>query len=347
MNLRHLARLARLSPSAVSLALRGSTKVSEATRARVRDLAAKHDYRPDARIVEMMSHLRKPRDVRQQACFAVISLYDTPHPWEASRHLSLIYSGMVARATELGYRLEPLWLRAPAMTHQRFRSVLDARGIQGLISFGSPDVEQEFPAPLDHYAVVTLGLSIRTPLHRVTSHFFNDTVNALNEVHRRGYMRPGLVLGRYEDERSAHAHVSAYLGWCEHVLGPGLALPVLRMDGIEEKPMLDWMARQRPDVVVFIHRYDQVPGLQAMLRKNRVRTPRDVGVVVLSHMLDGTDFSGMQQNQPLMGAWVVELLAARIANRDFGIPAQPRTEMVEGRWIEGRTLRPRVNSTVE
>jgi hypothetical protein len=55
----------------------------------------------------------------------------------------------------------------------------------------------------------------------------------------------------------------------------------------------------------------------------------------------------MQQNQPLMGAWVVELLAARIANRDFGIPEHPRTEMVESRWIEGATLNPRANSTVD
>jgi LacI family transcriptional regulator len=339
MNLRHLARIARLSPAAVSLALRGSPKISAATRARVRELALQHDYRPDARIVEMMSHLRKPRALRQQACFAVVSLYDSPHPWEASRHLSLVYAGMNARAAELGYRLEPLWLRAPGMNHQRFRSVLDARGIQGLISFGGPDIEQEFPPMLSSYATVNLGLSIRTPLHRVTSHFFNDTVNALKEVYRRGYHRPGLVLGRYEDERGAHAHVSAYLGWCEHVLGPGQALPVLRLDQVEDVPLRDWMAQQRPDVVVFIHSYDQLPAFQAALRRNRVRAPRDVGVVVLSHILEGTDFSGMQQNQPLMGAWVVELLAARIANRDFGIPAHPRTEMVESRWIEGRTLR--------
>jgi LacI family transcriptional regulator len=347
MNLRRLAQLAGLSPSAVSLALRGSAKISTATRARVRELARQHDYRPDARIVEMMSHLRKPHAVRQQACFAVISLYDSPHPWEASRHLSLVYSGMTARASELGYRLEPLWLRARGMTYQRFRTVLDARGIQGLISFGGPDIEQEFPAPLDHYAIVTLGLSIRTPLHRVTSHFFNDTVNALKEIHRRGYQRPGLVLGRYEDERGAHAHVSAYLGWCEAVLGPGRALPVLHMEGVEERPLLDWLARQRPDVIVFIHRYDQLPAFSALLRRHRVRAPRDVGVVVLSHILEGTDFSGMQQNQPLMGAWAVELLAARIANRDFGIPAHPRIEMVESRWIEGRTLRGPRRSTVD
>ncbi len=347
MNLRHLARLAHLSPSGVSLALRGSPKISAATRARVRELARQHDYRPDARIVEMMSHLRKPREIRQQACFAVVSLYDSPQPWETSRHLSRVYAGMVARATELGYRLEPLWLRAPGMTYQRFRSVLDARGIQGLISFGGPDVDQEFPSTLDHYAIVNLGLSIRTPLHRVTSHFFNDTVNALKEVYRRGYHRPGLVLGRYEDERGAHAHVSAYLGWCEHALGAGHALPVLRMENVEEGPLLAWMARQRPDVVVFIHRYDQLAAFHGILRQHRIRAPRDVGVVVLSHILEGTEFSGMQQNQPLMGAWVVELLAARLANRDLGIPTHPRIEMVESRWIEGRTLRAPMQSTVD
>jgi|GEM_PF-2549518 len=39
-----------------------------------------------------------------------------------------------------------------------------------------------------------------------------------------------------------------------------------------------------------------------------------------------------------MSAWAVELLAARIANRDFGIPTPPRVEMVESEWIEGTSL---------
>ena len=69
MNLRHLARLANLSPSGVSLALRDSPKVSAATRRRVRLLADKLGYRADAKLVAMMSHLRQPRAVRQAECF--------------------------------------------------------------------------------------------------------------------------------------------------------------------------------------------------------------------------------------------------------------------------------------
>jgi LacI family transcriptional regulator len=345
MNVRHLAKLAGLSPSAVSLALRDSLKVSANTRKRVQTLAAREGYRPDAKLVALMTHLRQPREVRQGACFAVISFYDTPRPWENSRHLALIHDGMTQRAGELGYRLEPLWLRAPGMTHRRLRSILDARGIEGLLCFGSPDPAQEFPAELGRdLAVVTVGLSIHTPLHRVTSHFYNDTVEALERVYALGYRRPGLVLGRYEEARSGHAHSSAYLGWCEHRLGSGGALPVLRLGGVEEAPLLAWLEREGPDALVFVHLYDTLPTLREVLRRNRARLPRGLGVAVLSQIVEGSGFSGLQQNQPFMGAWAVELLAARIANRDFGIPASPRVEMVESRWVDGGSLTRRTSA---
>ncbi len=157
MNLRHLARLAGLSASAVSLALRDSPKISTATKAAVRQLAQKHGYKPDAKVVALMTHLRKPPAIRQEACFGVVSFYNHPRPWETSRHLTRIYEGMNQRATELGYRLEPLWLRAPGMTYRRLRGILDARGIEGLLCFGSPDLEQVFPDELASYAIVTIG----------------------------------------------------------------------------------------------------------------------------------------------------------------------------------------------
>lgn len=339
MNLRHLARLAELSPSAVSLALRDSPKISASTRKRVKQLAAKMGYRPDAKVVEMMSRLRKPQGVRQSACFGVISFYDSLYPWQRSRHLTRIYEGMNRRANELGYRLEALAVRAPGMTYQRLCSILDARGIEGLLCFGSPDVDQVFPPELDHYAVVTIGLSIRTPLHRVTSHFYNDTVNALNRVYELGYRRPGLIVGQYEEDRSGHAHTSAYLGWCEHRFGPHHALPVLRIDQADERSIMSWMEANRPDVVIFVHLSEMLEAFRTVLKTHNVRVPADLGVAVLSHILDGSDFSGLEQNQPLMGAWAVELLAARISNRDLGIPVNPRVEMVESRWVQGRTLR--------
>src|SRR5690349_1212960 len=112
MNVRHIAKQAGVSPSAVSLALRDSPRISDKTKTLVRRLAAEAGYTPDARIVDLMRHLRKPRAVRQQASFGVISFYDSLRPWEKSRHLTKVHEGMQRRAAELGYRLEPLWVKA-------------------------------------------------------------------------------------------------------------------------------------------------------------------------------------------------------------------------------------------
>ena len=341
MNVRHIAKLAGVSPSAVSLALRDSPRISARTKALVLKLARETGYKPDANIVQLMRHLRKPRAVRQQACFGVISFYDSLRPWEKTRHLTKIHEGMQRRAGELGFRLEPLWLGAPGMTYRRFGDILAARGIEGLLCFGSPDFAQEFPAELDGHAVVTVGLSLRTPLHRVTSHFYSNTVQALNRVHALGYRRPGLVLGTHEDTRSAYAHASAYLGWCEHELGSQAARPILRLREVEEPALTEWLVKNRPDVVVFVHLPEMIPRFRAILKRLQISIPKSLGVVVLSHEVEGTGFAGMQQNQLLMGSWAVELLAARIANRDFGIPVNPRTEMVESEWIEGESLRKR------
>jgi LacI family transcriptional regulator len=339
MNIRELAHLAQLSAAATSLALRGSPKVSAATRERVQALAKKSGYQVDARVSSVMSHFRKPEAARVAACFGVISFYPHPRPWEKSIHLQRLYDGMERRARELGYRVEPLWLRAPRMTPRRFRDILETRGIEGLLCFGSPDFDEEFPAEFDRCTAVNIGLSIRTPLHRVISHAFNDTLAALDRLHRIGYRRPGLVLSRYEEVRNGHAHASAYLGWCERRLGLAAARPILRLDQIDVASLDSWLKTEACDALIFVHPHEGLAQLQVAVKKLRVRVPQDLGVAALSQNLEGTGFSGLQENQPVMGAWAVELLVARIASRDFGRPATPRVEMVESRWIDGGSLR--------
>jgi LacI family transcriptional regulator len=339
MSVRDIAKLAGISPAAVSLALRGSPKISAATKRRVRQLANRTGYRPSTKVTELMEQVRASREPRPMGCFGVISLYDDPRPWERSEHLKRIHGSMTRRALALGYRLESLWLRAPGMTYRRVRSVLDARAIQGLLCFGSPALTDEFPAELDHYAIVTVGLSIRTPLHRVTSHIYNDTMRALEKVYQLGYRRPGLVLSPNEDIRGAHTHASAYLGWCDQKLGGAKPIPVLIVDKVEEHPLLDWIKRHQPDVIVFAHVHEALKDLGALLRKNKISVPRQLGVAAVSHFLEGTGFSGMQQNQLHMGTWAVELLLARIVHRDLGIPTHPRIEMVESQWVDGTSLR--------
>jgi hypothetical protein len=150
---------------------------------------------------------------------------------------------------------------------------------------------------------------------------------------------PGLVISRREEVRTAYA-IGAYLGWHEHMRPGEIPLPVLRLDWREAAPFAAWRQRHRPDVIVVVLLSDALPELEQLLRRARVAVPRDLGVAVMTHSLEGTGFAGLQQNQELMGTWAVDQLVARILNRDFGVPRNPHIEMVEGRWRDGRSLGP-------
>jgi DNA-binding LacI/PurR family transcriptional regulator len=339
MSTRRIAELAGLSATTVSLALRNHPKIPAATRQRVLRIAQRLGYRPNAKVAELMAQLRLAKERKQEACFGLISLYEHPRPWEQSPHFLRIHAGMTSRAEALGYRLEPFWLRAPGMTHRRLRGILDVRGIQGLLCFGSPNLDDELPREFHHYAIVTQGFSIGTPMHRVLHNVSNDMWRLLKKLHGLGYRRPGLVIGDYEGARSAHAYLCVYLGWSQLELGTSPVVPVLHLSNVEEKPLMQWYAQHRPDVMIFIHHHTLLAEFAQVLRSNRLRVPDDVGVAVVSQILEGTGFSGMESNQQLMGAWAVELLVSRIMNQDFGVPRFPRVEMVDCRWVEGSSLR--------
>lgn len=341
MSVRLIAARAGVSPSTVSLALRGSDKISAETRERIFTIAREVDYRPDARVHELMARVRGTRGQGTQACFGVMSLYPEARPWERSEHLQRIHASMARRAEALGYRLEPLWLRAPGMTQRRFREILDARGIEGLICFGSDDPLAPFPEALDHYAIVVVGLSIRTPLHRVACHFYGDAWRALDEIKAHGYRRPGMILARHEAQRTGYMHAGAYLAWCDRNLGSASAVPVLHVERSEPEPVVRWIEQHQPDAIALVHVGDAIPEFVAMLSAQGVRVPQDIGLAAVTHLVRGTGLGGMEQDQELMGARAVELLTSRILEHDLGLPHHPRIELVESQWIDGASL-PRV-----
>jgi hypothetical protein len=45
-----------------------------------------------------------------------------------------------------------------------------------------------------------------------------------------------------------------------------------------------------------------------------------------------------------MGAEGIELLIGRISLEGFGLPTQPKIELVKGYWSEGKTLRARLEA---
>src|SRR5580700_10886867 len=116
MSVRLIAQMTGVSASTVSLALRNDPKIPIATRQQVLRAAKQIGYEPNKKVAELMSHLRSSRHSKNKVSFCVFSFYDNPKPWERSPHLLRLYEGMAQRARGFGYKLEPMWLKAPDMT---------------------------------------------------------------------------------------------------------------------------------------------------------------------------------------------------------------------------------------
>ncbi len=341
MSVRSIARELGVSPTAVSLALKNSPRVSPALRAEVRRAARESGHVPNARLTELMREVRRSGAPAYRATLGLISLFPEEKPWTENPtygHLALVREGMRARAEAYGYKLEDFWVKRPGFTAARLRTILDARGVRGLLCLGSLDPEERFPAALNKFAVVTHAASIPDRLHRVVSHFAADARTLFEELLARGYSRPGLVILSSGDRRTDHLYSAAFLGHQERKFASP-AVPILRAERWNEAEFATWFSRHRPDVVV-LHQYDTyLAATMAYLARQRLKVPRDVGVALLDKNPDRARYSGICQDPTLMGAVATEMLLGRLLLRDFGSPACPKVELVQGQWNEGRTLR--------
>ncbi|MBL9207530.1 MAG: LacI family DNA-binding transcriptional regulator [Opitutaceae bacterium] len=345
MTLRAMARHLGLSATAVSLALKDSTRISAEVRRRVQDLAAAHGYVPNARLSELMREVRASATPGYRATLGAFSLYPYAEPWKEKNwaFLGEALAGATLRAQTHGYRLDYFWLKQPGFSAARLRTVLKARAIEGLFCLGSLDPEEEMPPELGEFAIVTYATSIPSPLHRVASHFARDARTLFEEVRRRGYRRPGLVIALHGDRRTDYAYSSTYLGIWDRRLQPP-PIPVLRTDVWDEAAFDRWLTEHRPDVVVLHQLPHYLEQVRRHLRQRGLRVPGDIGIALLDLNPDVTTYSGICQDPRLMGATAIEMLIGRVLLRDFGQPLHPKVELVLGAWNEGRTLRSAVET---
>lgn len=342
MSVRSLARQLGVSATAVSLALKGSSRVSSSLRERVRRAARSAGHVPNARLTELMYELRHSVRPAYRATLGVISLFPEEKPWQerpAWGHLGVFDAGARASAESHGYKLENFWLKRPGMTPARLRAILETRGIKGIICLGSLDPEETFPPALRRFAVVTQGASIPDRMHRVMSHFAADARTLFGELHRRGYRRPGLVILASGDRRTDHLYTATFLSHQERIFAPP-PVPILRAETWDAREFTTWFSRHQPDVIV-LHQYaPYLDAVEGFLAVRRLRIPRDIGIALLDLNPTPARYSGIGQDPARMGATAAELLLGRLLLRDFAFPAHPKVELVTGSWNEGKTLRP-------
>jgi LacI family transcriptional regulator len=333
-NLRRIARAARVSHTTVSLALRNHPRVSARVREKIHALAASMGYRPNALVSALMTHVRSRRRVLAHEVVAFLTGGPTRDWWKSWGNIEQNFLGARARAEQLGFRLEPLWMGPLGRDAAATSKVLHARAIRGAVMAPLPVPHEPVALEWSRCAVTALGYSFeQVPLHRATHNHVNSTVLLYRELRALGYRRIGLALARSELERVKNYWLAGVLTGRELHGGERVSHLVFADGRAGRAPFFAWLEKQRPDVVVGVAR-----DTYFWLREAGWRLPQDVAYAHLSLAdVRPGDIAGIEQKPFEIGAAAFDLLVSQLYRNEYGCPATPQTTLLDGRWTPGAT----------
>lgn len=347
VTLADVARTAGVHVTTVSLALRNHQRLPPATRERIQKLARKLGYAPDPMLRALVAYRGRVTERRNPVTLAYVTNWNTRWGWKEVTAHPDFYAGALAKAQELGYKLEHFWMREPGLTHGRLSNILKARGINGvIIASHQREVDAELHFDWASFSAVKIDYFPHRPaLHNVTNNQCDIVRLAMQRVMAAGYRRIGFVMHRGWDHSVDHLWTAGFL--CEQAkLSPKDRIPMMLFPDAEPvenwineskgdvlpepRSFAEWFNEYRPEVVISKASF-VLPLLVAM----RLRVPRDVAFVDVFLNKPGGRTGGVRQNHATVGALAVEILAGQLQHNKYGVPEIPTTTYVEGTWFDG------------
>lgn len=332
-SLRTLAEACGVSTSTISRALSGHPSVRAELRAEIVAAAKIHGYRRNELVGKLMSHMRTRRTQQFLGNLAVIHVPSAGQPrlLPAQRR---IMTGAADRAKQLRFQLYEFSFEHGGPGLAGYVRMLRARGVQGVIFLYTEPTDLMAEFPWADFATIEIDYGQLEPvLHTVCLDHFVTMTNALAQLQTQNYRRVGLFMTEFKDQRIAHKWSSAFASFQRHSGKIG-DVPMLIDDGLDEARFMRWHRAHRPDLVI-----GHVDEAVVWLQRAGVRVPEETAFFNLSWTERKRPCAGLDLRLELQGEVAAENLISQIQRGERGLPEDPRTIMVRGRWVDGPTLR--------
>ena len=331
---KQVALKAGVSEATVSYALRDHKKISPSLRRRIHRIADQMGYRVDPAISKAMAYLRRPRRERPETHLAfLVPGYSLSFAAEDCR-LQLMITGARLYAETHGFCLDLFSLQeSPPISPARMRSIIAARGIEGIVVASMQRGADELAFDFTGFATAAIGYSMRSPnVHRACPHHFRMMKGLMEDILSAGFRRIGLLLTRRLEEGSNNLLSAAFLH-VQNEIPPEDRIPY-RVEPAYHGPGLQrWMAEHRPEIVIG-------PGhVHQLLRELSFRIPEDVSFASIDLGDPPYDAAGLDGRYDLVGMTAVDLVVSQLNLNLHGVPSQPKVVMVDSTWQLGPTIR--------
>lgn len=331
MNMRELAELAGVSVMTVSRALRNNPQIREETRRRIKKLAEENGYRVNPLVSAQMASIRARRLIKYEATIGLLIYTPSDGLWVGARK---VIDGVLEASEAMGFSCDLFDLADSDFDASRLNRMIQARGIQGLI-------EAPMLVGLNHYEIDFSKLivvssnpgSLPQIFHRVCPDHYGNMDMLLRRLHERGFRRPGLMVPHDLDSRFNHLWTSRFLAFqqTEKLGKVPLHMPA-HTHSYRVDRFLKWFERYRPDVLIVS---SQELFRDGFFEKAGLAIPKDIEVVKININDSEKGFSGINMMSDAVGAGCVKLLSQLLYNNEFGIPENPMSILVPGRWVPG------------
>jgi DNA-binding LacI/PurR family transcriptional regulator len=327
VGLRDIAAAAKVCVMTVSLALRDNPRISNATRERIKRLAAELGYHPDPELSRLMNHLRASRTARGKIGIALIDFYPTAD-FPENAYNEKVRRGARRRAEALGFSITTMHAADYNHSLAHLVKVIRTRGLEGALLF-PPTVPTELDRSVNWngISVVTATKSILAPrFHSVVPNQFGNTMRVLETLEARGCRRICAVFDELFDERTAH-HFTAAVNWKPRDRQTLFVPQDIGAAGRAEL-VAQWLAEQRPEAV-----FAQSDAVVAAIPRLRSLKPAPRFQIISLGQHNSGGFSHIDECAELIGVATVDLLGGMMYYHETGIPTHPRTTLIDGKLV--------------
>ncbi|MFO7726669.1 MAG: LacI family DNA-binding transcriptional regulator [Oceanipulchritudo sp.] len=339
VTVRDIAEEVGLHFTTVAEALRGSSRIKEATRLRVEEAARRLGYRPDP----ILSALSAYRSSNMRSSFQGVlvwingfsekDFFNQDHTFYGD-----CYQGALERAKMLGYKLEVFWIGEKRMSGKRASNILKARSILGIIVGPMPEMTTNIDIEWENFNSLRIGYSLSdSRITNVISDQFANTQWAFQRLMDDGFRRIGFACPRYLDNRVSNKFSGAFMSMVHrHFRKP--PIPMFLDDKKEGDPeaFLAWYETYRPEVILAGGR----SAYYRVLMEAGIKVPEAVQFVSLHSEYIQLPVAGISQNGKAVGTVAVDHLVGMIQRFKVGLESHPKTTMILGRWVEGESYQP-------
>lgn len=339
ITVRDIAEEVGLHFTTVAEALRGSSRIKEATRERVEEAAIRLGYRPDP----ILSALSAYRSSHMRSSFQGVLVWINGFPNKDlfTREHSFYadcYRGAKERATTLGYKLELFWIGEKGMTGKRASKILKARNILGIIVGPMPEITAGIDIDWDNFNSLRIGYSLTdSRITNVISDQYGNTQWAFERLLKDGFKRIGFACPRYLDDRVSNKFSGAYMSMVHrHFRKPPVPLFLDEEKDGDHEAFMRWYRKYRPEVILAGGRSVYYKSLV----KEGVKVPEEVQFVSLHCEFMRSPVAGISQNGEAVGGVAVDHLVAMIQRFKVGLESFPKTTTILGRWVDGESYQP-------